>query len=96
MDTLASISRELTTLAKETEETAIGSSRVEMYRSIAARLREQAEAVRRQDDASQQLLLEAAGLLTMVATGRQVPNLRQQASELLDKIGIAMSDRGGL
>lgn len=45
MDTPASISRELIKLAKEVEETAIGSSRIEMYRSIAERLREQARTV---------------------------------------------------
>lgn len=38
----------------------------------------------------EQLLLEVAGFLTLLARGIVVPNLRQQADELLEKIGRAL------
>lgn len=37
------------------------------------------------------LLLEAAGLLTLIADGVDIPNLREQASSLLNRIGDSIA-----
>jgi hypothetical protein len=38
------------------------------------------------------LLLEIAGLLTLLAQGVNVPNLQEQAAELLEKVGQRLDD----
>lgn len=43
------------------------------------------------DEKTRALLLEAAGLLTLIARGVVVPNLREQATELVEKIGGVLS-----
>lgn len=43
------------------------------------------------DPKIQLLLFQAAGLLTMIADGHVVPNLREQARELLEQIGAVLA-----
>lgn len=43
------------------------------------------------DDQTKRLLLEVAGFLTLLLTQIPIPNLREQVSELLEKIGEALS-----